>query len=123
METGVRNKKVFVPDPCPYQPDPKANKKSPKSLASGVKDTFHGYADSATVHGISYACDLSSPNVHRLLWFLICIGMFVTAMCLIFQKYDEWKEKPVITSVQTTGKCQIPLNNGREFKTLIKLHR
>ena len=100
MKAGVRNEKAFVPDPYPYQPDPKANK---KTQASGVRDTCHGYADSATIHGISYACDLSSPSVHRLLWFLICIGCFATALVLICQKYEEWQKKPVITSVQTTG--------------------
>ena len=118
MKAGVRTDKLFVPDPYPSQPDPKANKKSP---ASEAIDTCHGYADSSTIHGISYACDLSSPNVHRLLWFLICIGMFVTALCLINQKYDEWQEKPVITSVQTTGNMSTRGGWGQGRKYYIEI--
>ena len=79
----------------------KSNTPLPQKVGSGT--TFHAYAENSTIHGISYSCDVSLPRLHRLLWALICAAFFILANFLILRQLNQWNNRPVITSVQTTG--------------------
>ena len=79
------------------------DKSAKKNTRRGVLKTVHEYAENATTHGISYACDTSLFPLERFLWVLVCVGFIIFAVYFISEAYMLWEANPVITSVQTTG--------------------
>ena len=73
------------------------------SAGKAISQTVNAYSENATIHGISYACERSSSILQRLLWSLICATFGILAGFLIWRQYQQWNDKPVITSIKTTG--------------------
>ena len=61
------------------------------------------YAESATIHGISYIGQREQAWPHRLLWLLVVFGGVAVAVHLSTSAYTNWQEDPIITSVRTTA--------------------
>ena len=71
----------------------------------GILKTVHDYAESTTIHGISYIFDVSRRAFDRSLW-LIAVGVFLgLAITWSVTTYNQWQDNPVITSLKTTGEC------------------
>ena len=76
------------------------------SAGKAISQTVNAYSENATIHGLSYACERGSSILQRLLWSLICATFGVLAGYLILRQYQQWNDKPVITSIKTTGDMQ-----------------
>ena len=62
------------------------------------------YADSTTIHGISYIFKNGLSVLERLIWIsAVVIGIFFAIYLSIFS-YVNWQDSPVTTTVLTTGK-------------------
>ena len=83
-------------------------KKRPKnSLLNGGEKTVSDYASVATIHGISYVIEKSLPIIERLIWLSIfALGIFLAGY-MSYEGYVQWKNNQVLTSLKTTGKCNI----------------
>ena len=65
--------------------------------------TTHDWADSATVHGVSYVFDRGQPCFPRFLWLLVVLFFAGLAASWSVTAYLAWQDNPVITSIETTG--------------------
>ena len=73
------------------------------SILKVIKSTTHEFANSTTVHGITYVFDRGIKALDNLLWLLVvCLGTGI-AIYMSVLAWNTWKEAPVITSVSSTG--------------------
>ena len=62
------------------------------------------YADSTTIHGISYIFKNGLSVLERLIWILaVVIGIFFAIYISTFS-YLKWQDNQITTTVSTTGK-------------------
>ena len=67
-------------------------------------ETLKEYADSTTIHGISYIFQSGLSILERLIWISsVLIGIFFAIYMSSFA-YLDWQESPVTTTVSSTGK-------------------
>ena len=74
------------------------------SPASALAKTAKEFADHTTVHGISYVADKKAPLFSNLLWASVCILSMAAAIYLSVESYNQWQERPVITTLKNTAK-------------------
>ena len=68
-----------------------------------ITQTAKEYGSQATVHGINYVSDSSSPLLDRCLWLVVVVIFSMSGIILSLQSYYDWQDDPVITTVATTG--------------------
>ena len=80
-----------------------SEKRKKDSILKVIKSTTHEFANSTTVHGITYVFDRGIKALDNLLWLLVvCLGTGI-AIYMSVLAWNTWKEAPVITSVSSTG--------------------
>ena len=80
-----------------------SEKRKKDSILRVIKSTTHEFANSTTVHGITYVFDRGIKALDNLLWLLVvCLGTGI-AIYMSVLAWNTWKEAPVITSVSSTG--------------------
>ena len=72
-----------------------------------ITQTAKEYGSQATVHGINYVSDSSSPHLDRCLWLVVVVIFSMSGIILSLQSYYDWQDDPVITTVSTTGNIEI----------------
>ena len=72
-----------------------------------ITQTAKEYGSQATVHGINYVSDSSSPLLDRCLWLVVVVIFSMSGIILSLQSYYDWQDDPVITTVATTGNIEI----------------
>ena len=73
------------------------------SILKVIKSTTHEFANSTTIHGITYVFDRGIKAFDNLLWLLVvCFGTGI-AVYMSVLAWNTWKEAPVLTSVSSTG--------------------
>ena len=73
------------------------------SILKLIKSTTHEFANSTTIHGITYVFDRGIKAFDNLLWLMVVsIGAGI-AVYMSVLAWNTWKEAPVLTSVSSTG--------------------
>ena len=67
------------------------------------------FLESSTVHGLSYIS--TAKKWSRLFWILVVIGGFSGAGYLIHVSFDNWKQSPILTTIETLPISQITFPN------------
>ncbi len=65
------------------------------------------FLESSTIHGLTYIS--TTKKCARLFWILVVLGGFSTALYLIHTSFQNWKESPVTTSMETLSITEIKL--------------
>ena len=71
-------------------------------------ETLKEYADSTTIHGISYIFKNGISILDRLIWIAAVVTGIFFAIYLSTYSYVDWQNSPVTTTVLTTAK---PIRN------------
>ena len=69
--------------------------------SSAIRTTWTSYTDSTTLHGVPYI--QANHRCDRLLWLAIVLTAIAGAIIGSMLAYNDWKNQPVITSLETTG--------------------
>ena len=72
-------------------------------------DTFKEFLEYSSINGMSLISN--TRRFSRLFWILIVLGGFVCATYLIFESFDNWKEKPITTTIETLPISELTLPN------------
>ena len=88
-----------------------------------ITQTAKEYGSQATVHGINYVSDSSSPLLDRSLWLAVVVIFSMAGIILSLQSYNDWQDDPVITTVATTGNINIEMPKLFSFQKSIQCHR
>lgn len=80
-------------------PKKRPNRNKAASSSEGPRQ----WAEVATTHGIYYVFEKDVRSSSRCVWAVICIALSCLAAGMIRQSYADWKENPVLTTVETTG--------------------
>ena len=73
--------------------------KSKKEMLAILQD----YKESSTVAGLRYAFSSNQSKVSNWVWSLLVITLTVLGIYTSAQIYNDWKDQPVITLVESTG--------------------
>ena len=73
------------------------------SILKLIKSTTHEFANSTTIHGITYVFDRGIKAFDNLLWLLVVFFGAGIAVYMSVLAWNTWKEAPVLTSVSSTG--------------------
>ena len=73
------------------------------SILKVIKSTTHEFANSTTIHGITYVFDRGIKAFDNLLWLLVVSFGAGIAIYMSVLAWNTWKEAPVLTSVSSTG--------------------
>ena len=75
-----------------------------RSPASSIAKTAKEFAERTSVHGVGYVADKNVPLFSNLLWAFVCILSMSLAIYLSVESYNQWQERPVITTLKSTAK-------------------
>ena len=75
-----------------------------RSPASSIAKTAKEFAERTSVHGVGYVADKNVPLFSNLLWAFVCILSMSLAIYLSVESYNQWQERPVITTLKNTAK-------------------
>ena len=79
----------------------------PVKYRPGIKyagqKTVSDFASNTTIHGIQYVFDGTVVVIEKIAWLIICTGFAFLAIYWSLEIFAQWKEQPVLTSVETTG--------------------
>ena len=67
------------------------------------------FLDTSTIHGLSWIS--VGRKWSRLFWILIVIGGFTGAGYLIHESFDNWRQNPITTTVETLPISEITFPN------------
>ena len=67
------------------------------------------FFDTSTIHGLNYIS--STRKLSRLFWILVVIGGFSVAGYLIYESFDNWKQSPISTTIETLPISKIMFPN------------
>ena len=73
------------------------------SILKVIKSTTHEFANSTTIHGITYVFDRGIKVLDNLIWLLVVSFGAGIAIYMSVLAWNTWKEAPVLTSVSSTG--------------------
>ena len=79
------------------------NTQRPQSPREVLKLTWYNYAESASIHGLNYASNMSLVRLRRVSWALVFGVCTSFAIFLVVRAYKNWQDNPVITTIQSTG--------------------
>ena len=80
-----------------------SQKRKKDSILKVIKTTTHEFANSTTIHGITYVFDTGIKAFDNLLWLLVVSFGAGIAIYMSVLAWNTWKEAPVLTSVSSTG--------------------
>ena len=66
-----------------------------------LKTTSKQYASTSKAHGVSYIGEAESFVVDRIFWVIIVVLSLAFTIFQILMVYDEWKDRPVVTTLDT----------------------
>ena len=66
---------------------------------------FQGFLESSTIHGLYYIS--TTKAFARLFWIIVVVFGFFMAGGLIYQSFQTWDERPVITTIETRPIAEI----------------
>ena len=75
-----------------------------KSPLSALAKTAKEFAEHTSVHGVGYVADKKVPIFSNLLWASVCLLSMSLAIYLSVETYNQWQERPVITTLRNTAK-------------------
>ena len=75
-----------------------------RSPTSALAKTAKEFAEHTSVHGVGYVADKKVPLFSNLLWASVCLLSMGLAIYLSVESYNQWQEKPVITTLKNTAK-------------------
>ena len=73
-----------------------------KSPLSALAKTAKEFAEHTSVHGVGYVADKKVPIFSNLLWASVCLLSMSLAIYLSVETYNQWQERPVITTLRNT---------------------
>ena len=79
----------------------KIRSKSPRRV---LITSLLGYASATSLHGISYLNHPLLSRAGRIFWTIVCVTGFILTGLYVLRAYQEWKENPVFTHIQSTGR-------------------
>ena len=65
-----------------------------------LKELVDGYSSKSTAHGVSYIMEKDAKPIGRFFWALVVMASLVVAAVITIVKYNEWKDNPVLTTLQ-----------------------
>ena len=68
-----------------------------------VPQTTKQYADATSIHGIFYLFEHGRFMFERILWMVLLLTGTYLSIIMAISLYTEWRAKPVLTTVSTTG--------------------
>ena len=86
-----------------YRSSAISQKHKKDSILKVIKSTTHEFANSTTIHGITYVFDRGIKAFDNLLWLLVVSFGAGIAVYMSVLAWNTWKEAPVLTSVSSTG--------------------
>ena len=72
-------------------------------------EQFKTFLDTSTIHGLSWIS--GTRKWPRLFWIIIVFGGFSSAVYLIYESFDNWKQSPITTTIETLPISQITFPN------------
>jgi hypothetical protein len=69
-----------------------------------ISTTTNEYGSVSSIHGISYVLSKDIPWTDRLLWVVLVAASLIISGLLSWKSYANWKENPVITSLEDTSR-------------------
>ena len=67
------------------------------------------FLDTSTIHGLSWIS--STKRISRVFWTIVVISGFTTAIVMILQSFDNWKDQPITTTIETLRLSKLTLPN------------
>ena len=67
------------------------------------------FLDTSTIHGLSWIS--STKRISRVFWTIVVISGFTTAIVMILQSFDNWKNQPITTTIETLRLSKLTLPN------------
>ena len=72
-------------------------------------DQVKEFFDTSTIHGLSWIS--KTKRYTRFFWALVVIGGFLGATLLIFESFDNWRQSPISTIIETLPISRITFPN------------
>ena len=72
-------------------------------------DAFKEFLEYSSINGMAIISN--TQRFSRLFWILIIIGGFTGSILMIFESFDNWREKPISTTIETLPISEITFPN------------